>query len=73
MFYILKWRPRGISEPIIFPGRFDSVTQAILEGCEILAKGHDDVWIEDQAGVKVVDAAQIAEYCPPPAHGTGRL
>jgi hypothetical protein len=66
VFYIVKWKPRGISEPVIFPRRFASVAAAIIEAaCAILEKQPDDVWIENDTGVKIVDAAQIADYCPP--------
>jgi hypothetical protein len=66
VLYIVKWKPRGISEPVTFPRRFASVTAAIIEAaCAILGKQPDDVWIENEAGVKILDAAQIAEYCHP--------
>ena len=65
MFYIVKWKPRGISEAIAFSRRFPSVTEAILQAFVILDRRPADIWIEDQAGVKVVAAAQIAECCHP--------
>jgi hypothetical protein len=53
-------RARDISAPVCFP----------RSGCcrgrlRHPGKATGDVWIEDEAGVKILHAAQIADYCPP--------
>jgi hypothetical protein len=53
-------RARHISAPVCFhrSGRYRG-------GLRHPGRRPDDVWIEDDTGVKILDAAQIAEYCPP--------
>ena len=72
MFYYVMWKPRRFAETLMLPTRFASAAQAILEASVVLAKRPDDVWIEDEAGVKIIDVMQIAEYTIPAPAPRGR-
>jgi hypothetical protein len=64
MVYVIKWVAvgAGAGKPAEYPMSYDELSEALDQGCKVLAQEPADLWIEDEEGLCVAEIPRIMAH-----------
>jgi len=63
MTFTLNWVPQDTGAVITDPHRFEYLSSALDLACIVLSDRPTDIWVENDAGVRVADEHDIIAHC----------